>query len=297
MSTLSSESGSIAPTGESISHVSDTAFWVAYYRAKETEREDAMFRDPLAHKLLDERGEKIAQSMGAISTYSEWSVMLRTVLIDRFIYSLIKEGVDAVINLGAGLDTRPYRMQLPENLHWIEADHESIIEHKERLLRDEKPACKLTRVAIDLADAAKRKSFLHSVAPDAKKVLVLTEGVIVYLSEDHVRDLGADLHAEERFAYWITEYFHPMLYPLLQHPARTAVMKNAPFKFFPESWFGFFEQLGWKEKETGYAGHIAVEFNRWPPMSEEERAKIAAMPEEERMASLKRNGYTVLERI
>jgi methyltransferase (TIGR00027 family) len=279
-----------------IDHVSDTAFWVAYYRAKEGERADAMFSDPLAHKLLDERGKKIADSMGAISMYSEWSVLLRTVIIDRFIYALLKDGVDAVINLGAGLDTRPYRLDLPSDLNWIEVDHQGIIDHKERLLVDEQPKCKLTRFAVDLADAEIRKEFLRNVAPDAKKALILTEGVVVYLGEEHVRDLGNDLHAEERFTYWITEYFHSSIYPMLQHPARSAVMKNAPFQFFPDDWFAFFEKIGWREKETGYSGDVALEFNRFPPMTEEQRKAVEAMTDEEKRESLRRNGYTVLER-
>ena len=70
--------------------------------------------------LVGERGKKISDSMGNTSRYTEWSVISRTVIIDRFIEKLIKDGVDAVINLGAGLDARPYRMNLPENLQWIE---------------------------------------------------------------------------------------------------------------------------------------------------------------------------------
>jgi O-methyltransferase involved in polyketide biosynthesis len=48
-----------------IRDVSDTAIWVAYYRARETERPDAMFRDPLARVLVGDRGEKIARSWAA----------------------------------------------------------------------------------------------------------------------------------------------------------------------------------------------------------------------------------------
>ncbi len=40
------------PGGSSIEHVSDTALWVANYRALESRRSDALFHDPLAEKLL-----------------------------------------------------------------------------------------------------------------------------------------------------------------------------------------------------------------------------------------------------
>ena len=39
------------PTSTPISHVSDTAHWVAMYRAMESERPDALFRDPHARRL------------------------------------------------------------------------------------------------------------------------------------------------------------------------------------------------------------------------------------------------------
>src|SRR5262249_21551140 len=65
---------------------------------------------------------------------------------------------DLVLNLGAGLDTRPYRMQLPSNLTWVEADRASIIHLKESRLFEEKPFCKLERVSCDLTDDSAREA-------------------------------------------------------------------------------------------------------------------------------------------
>ena len=46
-----------------IHSISDTARWVAVYRARESERPDAVFRDPFAQRLAGERGQQIAASM------------------------------------------------------------------------------------------------------------------------------------------------------------------------------------------------------------------------------------------
>ncbi len=108
----------LMPEPAAIKDVSDTAIWVAWYRARETDRPDAMFRDPLAKVLVGERGEQIAKSFGAMGRYTDWIVLTRTVNIDAFILEGIRDGVDAVLNLGAGLDTRPYRMDLPASLRW-----------------------------------------------------------------------------------------------------------------------------------------------------------------------------------
>ena len=47
----------------SIETISDTALWVATYRAMESERPDAIFRDPFARRLAGSRGQAIVDLM------------------------------------------------------------------------------------------------------------------------------------------------------------------------------------------------------------------------------------------
>ncbi|MGZ6371194.1 MAG: class I SAM-dependent methyltransferase, partial [Bdellovibrionota bacterium] len=82
-------------TKTEIGDVSDTSLWVATYRAEETERPDALFRDPYARVLAGEKGARIARSMKS-SRYVRWSVVIRTHIIDSYIRSLLEEGVDTV---------------------------------------------------------------------------------------------------------------------------------------------------------------------------------------------------------
>ena len=92
-----------------VRNISDTARWAAVYRARETQRPDALFHDPLAEKLAGERGEEIAAAI-PFSNKHTWSWVARTYLFDQFIAREIEQGVDLVLNLAAGLDARPYRM-------------------------------------------------------------------------------------------------------------------------------------------------------------------------------------------
>ena len=46
-----------------ISNVSDTARWVALYRAMETDRPDALFKDPYARRLAGAEGEEIVNTI------------------------------------------------------------------------------------------------------------------------------------------------------------------------------------------------------------------------------------------
>jgi methyltransferase (TIGR00027 family) len=249
-----------------IENVSDTSLWVAYYRAKETERPDALFRDPLAKILIGQRGYEIAEDMKKIGHYVEWSVVSRTVMIDSFINTLIDSGIDCVLNLGAGLDTRPYRMNLPAGLNWIEVDYPTIINLKNDKLKNENPACQLSRMALDLADVEKRKQFLELVSTQYRNILVITEGVVPYLTPDQVNALSVDLQAVPTIQYWIIEFFEPRVYRYLKSAVRTKKMKNAPFLFYPPDWLGFFKTRGWAPHEIQYSGEIAEKSGRRPPM-------------------------------
>jgi methyltransferase (TIGR00027 family) len=118
----------------SIRDVSDTALWVAVYRAQESARPDPLFQDPLATVLAGERGKQIADAM-PYPRIMNWFLVIRTVALDRLIQAAIEQGADTLINLGTGLDTRPYRMKLPPNLRWVEVDFPHIIDYKRRSSR------------------------------------------------------------------------------------------------------------------------------------------------------------------
>ncbi|HTV60314.1 MAG TPA: SAM-dependent methyltransferase [Verrucomicrobiae bacterium] len=233
-----------------IENVSDTAFWVAYYRALESKRPDALFHDPFAGLLAGAHGEKIARSMPG-KYMTAWSVVIRTCIIDDYIRFALAHGVDTVLNLGAGLDTRPYRMDLPSSLLWIEADYPHVIDFKQERLSNQTPRCRLERVQLDLANPSERLKLLSGSNARAQKILILTEGVVPYLTVQDVGSLADDLAAQDRAAYWVLEYFsYEALKFRLRMTRRT--LRNAPFKFNPGDWLGFFAAHGWHCRELRY---------------------------------------------
>lgn len=281
-----------------IENVSDTAFWIAHYRAVESERADALFRDPLAGVLAGDRGKEIARTMpGPFMT--AWSVVIRTCIIDDYIRSAIAEGVDTVLNLGAGLDTRPYRMDLPESLVWIEADYPHMIEFKETRLAQEKPRCQLERVKLDLAKPPERREMFARANARAKKILILTEGVVPYLSVEEVASLADDLAALDHASYWIVEYFAPQVLKFRKRMMRRK-MQNAPFRFEPRDWFGFFGEHGWHCREIRYMAEEAERLHRPIQLSLSLRIIFGIrriFSSKERRAAFKKFlGYVMLER-
>jgi len=249
-----------------IQDVSDTALWVAVYRAQESQRRDALFKDPLAERLAGERGHQIEKQMSS-SRYTGWSLVIRTHIIDQLIREQVADGVDMIINLGAGLDTRPYRLDLPATLRWIEVDYPQIINLKNEKLNGDTPRCRLERVVMDLADREKRNQFFGKVNGEAKKILLLTEGVLPYLSEEQVSSLAQDLRQQPNFRFWIADYYAPQMKRHMNSKKRAKELKNAPFRFFPEDWFGFFSQRGWKAGKVRYLSEEGEKVGRPFPIA------------------------------
>jgi methyltransferase (TIGR00027 family) len=246
-----------------IRNVSDTARWVAVYRARETERPDAHFRDPFARRLAGDRGEQIARSM-PLGRDSDWSMITRTYLGDQFINEQVQQGVDMVINLAAGLDARPYRMQLPASLQWIEVDLPEILSYKEEILRDEKPLCSLERIRLDLSNGALRRELFAELGRRAKNALIITEGLLIYLNTADVAGLAKDLAVPPSFQSWILDIASPGLLRFLAKRMAKQLTDAAPFKFAPPEGPDFFIPYGWKPVEVHSYLKNAARLKRLP---------------------------------
>jgi methyltransferase (TIGR00027 family) len=221
-------------------NVSDTARWAAYYRALETRRPDALFRDPLAARLAGERGDAIARSLprGA-NQASAW--VARTVLFDRLLLAAIAEGVDTVVVLAAGFDARPYRLKLPPTLRWYEVDLPPLIAEKEALLAGERPGCVLRRRGCDLADGPARRELFAEIGAEARRAVIVTEGLLIYLAPQDVAALAEDLAAVPAMQRWITDLVSPRLLQMLQRKfGKGLIAAEAPFRFAPEQGPDFF---------------------------------------------------------
>lgn len=251
---------------EVIQNVSDTSIWVAHYRAVESKLPEPLFKDPYASILVGDRASNIESIKSRVAKFTSWSVVIRTYIIDQMITDLVAKGVTAFLNVGAGLDSRPYRMNLDPGLQWIEVDFPHVIEHKRKCLEKYKPNCKLESIGLDLSDRSSRQSLFAEVARIHPKVAVLTEGVLPYLTEEQVSEFSQDLIRNPNIEYWICEYFSPKVYRYLKDPKRMKVLKNAPFRFYPENWMSFFESRGWRLSQLQYYSEVSESLGRPTPV-------------------------------
>src|SRR5947209_16802757 len=158
----------------------------------ESERPDALFRDPYARKLAGEHGERIVASMRRGRAMA-WPMIVRTAVLEELILRAIeRDGVDTVLNLAAGLDTRPYRLPLPSSLRWVEADFPDVIAYKLEQLRGERPVCAVEHVGIDLTDVGRRRALFARIGAAARRVLVAAEGLWEYPPRQQAAPRAAD---------------------------------------------------------------------------------------------------------
>jgi len=285
-----------APSPNPITNVSDTARWVAMYRAMESERPDALFRDPYARRLAGPAGEQILAAMPQGRRWA-WPMIVRTAVMDEIVMRLVtQQGVDTVLNLAAGLDARAYRLDLPRDLHWIDVDLEGILSYKEAALAGEQPRCDVEFVRADLINPAARRSLFQRVGAQAKRALVIAEGLLVYLKPDDVTALAKDLSTHPAFRWWLIDLGSPALQQFLSRTWGNQLRAgNAPMLFFPEEGTAFFAPAGWGEAEYHAIFDEALRLRRAPKMAWLWRL-LALLASKKRREQFKRfSGVVLLE--
>ena len=283
--------GSSRPILESIS---DTARWVAMYRALESDRPDAHFHDPYARLLAGERGEEIVRKLPGFR-FGSWPMVVRTCLFDELLLRCVeREGADLALNLAAGLDTRPYRLPLPPTLRWVEVDLPEILDYKDARLHDKAPHCHRESVRLDLQDSARRRELFERLGASCRKAVILTEGLLVYLAPHDVAALATDLHAQSSFRWWIIDLASPILLKRLQRiygPSLTGA--RAKMQFAPEAGTEFFREYGWREAEFRSTWEEARRLRREMPFAWLFRL-LARMASPTRREVFRRMGAVVL---
>ena len=281
-----------------IENVSDTARWVAVYRAMESARPDALFRDPYAERLAGERGHQILDSMKHGRAYA-WPMIVRTAVFDEIILEAVqKKQADLVVNLAAGLDARPWRLPLPPELHWVDVDLPGILNYKTEMLRDEKPKCRYEAVTLDLRDAEARRALFARLGAESKRAIVVTEGLLIYLDPEQVGALATDLHAQSSFQEWLIDLASPQLLKRMSRTwGKSLEEGGAPFKFAPAEGSDFFRPYGWREAQFRSTWEEAKRLDRRMKGSWFWELIGRLMPKSKQEEFRRFSGYVLLERV
>ena len=277
-----------------IRNVSDTALWVAVYRAMESERKDALFHDPFARRLAGERGQAIVDAMPRGKELA-WAMIVRTAVMDELILQCVRDGATSVLNLAAGLDARAYRLDLPESLHWYHVDFPPMVEYVKDKLTGETPRCALEYVAADLREPEQRDAIFRKAA-EKGPVLVITEGLLVYLPAENVADLAKALHQSAQARWWISDLATPLLLKRLAKSWSSKLKQgNAPFLFAPADAAAFFKPLGWRETVFRSSWTESLRLNRHIRFAGFWNFIMKLSPAEKQNAAVRMSGITLMQ--
>ncbi len=160
-----------------------TAKLIAYYRAQEAKREDALLVDELAKLFVNDLDEYTEQHKRVAGT-GDYAIVRSAFIENELLAPWCKEREESqIVLLGAGLDTRAYRFEpLGMNRHTVfEIDFPIIHQYKEHVLSGLSPLCDLIRVSADLSqplwiEHLRKAGFRHSLP-----TFWILEGVAYYL--------------------------------------------------------------------------------------------------------------------
>lgn len=168
--------------------MSKTAFYCGGVRMMDARQTRPLLGDRYVERLMEDDGRRIFEAFAGFAR-PNGSNLVRHKIIDELLRSRFKGNPTRLtVLLGAGLDTRPFRLGTGT---WVELDEAPIIERKERLLPASSCPQPLTRVPIDFAG----ESLAAKLAPFAtrNRTTVVLEGVSMYLDEARLRETCATL--------------------------------------------------------------------------------------------------------
>jgi methyltransferase (TIGR00027 family) len=160
-----------------------TACWTAAVRARESRREDRLFRDPWAEALAGEQGASWIIQRPEDSTTT---IALRTRYFDDFLEQISSlDEIRQVVLLAAGFDTRAFRLKWPAGVCVFEMDQPSVMDYKESVLQSlgATAVCERRIIRKDLAGSW-REALVETGFDPARPSCFLLEGFLFYLSNE-----------------------------------------------------------------------------------------------------------------
>ncbi|WP_330237140.1 class I SAM-dependent methyltransferase [Streptomyces sp. NBC_00566] len=247
--------------------VSYTAQWMAAARALESEREDALYVDPLARSLAEPKGFELIDRYagGGLLPF----ISIRTRFLDDAIRDLLADSsIGQVVLIAAGMDTRAFRLDWPDDIDVYEVDHAPLITEKRRRLDalGAKPAVRRHEVSADLT-----KEWLPELEEAGfdrtRPTLWVAEALTFFLTEEQaaglLRLLASASAPGSHLAFDIlgrTLLRSPFSKPFLDRLAED----GTPWIFGTDEPEPFLAANGWEIESLKEPGQPGAGEGRWP---------------------------------
>lgn len=260
--------------------LANTARWAAAQRARESERPDRLFDDPLARVLAGEEGMEMLRLSDQYNPQRQQTaeyMAVRTRFFDDWLVESARSGRKQIVLPGAGMDTRAFRLSLPPDICFYELDQAALFDVKEPALRQNNGIAPVRRIPVPvdlqqpwIADLE------HAGLQRAQASIWLLEGLLYYLEETAVRELlkrisdcaapgsalGADLVSASFFRS-----------PWTQQMLAGLAARGFAWRWGSDDPEQFFAEYGW-QADVVQPGDTEANFGRWsgpvPPRKERE---------------------------
>ncbi|GGU96213.1 S-adenosyl-L-methionine-dependent methyltransferase [Streptomyces albospinus] len=247
----------------SLDPVAKTARLTAALRAKESERPDGLFTDPLAAVLAGDSGRALADQLGNVP-----AIAIRTRFYDDLLTKVTggQDGPRQLVLLAAGMDTRAHRLPFPATTTLYEVDRPELLHLKQTLLTDTpEPACRRVAVGADLAGAWPR-ALAEAGFRAELSTCWLVEGLTQYLQESDVLRLFDRITACSAPGSHLLADF--VAGSLLRDPAARPVLdalaeQGAPWCYGTDAPQPLFTERSWRVESMSFA-EVGQELGRWP---------------------------------
>ncbi|MBB5953710.1 methyltransferase (TIGR00027 family) [Saccharothrix tamanrassetensis] len=247
--------------------VSFTAQWMAAARAVESERPDAMFVDPLARDLAAPRGFELIDRYagGGLLPF----ISIRTKFLDDSVHELRPEdGIEQVVLIAAGMDTRAFRLDWPDGVVVYEVDHGALVEEKQRRLDGlgAEPRTERRTVSVDLTTDWLPDLVTAGFDP-TRPTLWIAEALTFFLTEEQaaglLTTLGGASAPGSRLALDILG--RGLLHsPFSKRFLDTLRADGTPWIFGTDEPEEFLAANGWRVRDLKEPGQPGAGGSRWP---------------------------------
>ncbi len=252
-------------------------------RAVESGRPDRLFDDPLAAALAGPDGFRWMAEWRLPGMPAENpTIGPRTRFFDDLVAGALDGGLDQVVLVAAGMDTRAFRLALPSDAVVWELDLGAVLAAKQAVLDQvgARPQCRRIAVVADLEDDAWPGALTRAGFDAARPAVFLAEGLSCYLTKDrnarlldHLAALAAPRSVLGIDMLSRVYLENPGVAPFLNLLAARGIR----WQFGTNDPAAFLAAHGWLAHVHGF-DEVGRAFGRWPPpgVSEDVAARAAA---------------------
>ena len=251
--------------------IAPTSRWMAAARARESERADRLFDDPLAAALAGLEGFAWLERMESAARSDSPGLypVIRTRFFDDFLLDACRRsGVRQVVLAAAGLDTRAFRLNWPPQVRLYEMDLPEVLDAKEEVIEaaGARAICERYTLRVDLSQEAWPEALLAVGYKPERPSVWLIEGLLFYLTRAAVHGLlekvGALTVTGSLLGLDVMNrglFFSPVAWPMQAALARL----GAPGQFGTNDPEKLMARHGW-EADVTQPGEGGANYGRWP---------------------------------